>query len=124
MKRCFFYGSLQRGGKWHHLLKKGAHFVSEAVIPANSGYRLFGLDWCKIPYLKRSAHEYTGPAIKGELWDLENDVFNAVENLEASYTRLAVNTDHGSAWTYVMVKDNYTGGVEIPDGDYKKWAGI
>ena len=73
--RLFFYGTLKRGGRNHHLLR-GQRFVGEAeTLPR---YRLYGTG--SYPCLVEDVQN--GVAVRGELWEVDEQLMPVLDALE------------------------------------------
>ena len=111
MKRVFVYGTLMRGGRYHHLIAH-CRFVGKARA---AGYALFDLG----PY--PAMVEGSG-SVSGELYDVDAGTLLSLDELEGapSYFRRDTLTleGGGEALGYVFV-DASSLESPIPSGDWR-----
>lgn len=81
MTRLFVYGTLKRGGKWHHYLA-GQTFLAEART--QPGFTLYSLDG--YPGLVASTEDKEG--VSGELWAVDPSCLRKLDEFEGLHEGL------------------------------------
>lgn len=92
--KVFCYGTLKKGGRFHHLLKsRKAKFVDFAQIKGT----MYNLG--EFPAIVLMGHN----DIHGELYEIDADTLQELDHLEGYpnfYDRQVVATSRGDAWVY------------------------
>lgn len=116
----FVYGTLRRGGvRAMPGLFPGARFVGGGSVRGS----LYDLG--EFPGLLL---EGSGPAVTGEVYEVDDDVLDKLDEIEASsfYRRERVEVSLGderrACWVYVYDPELYPGGVLITSGDWIEHA--
>lgn len=94
-RRVFVYGTLRRGCRNHHLLRRARYLGRHRTPPA---YTLFDTG----PYPAVVTGGRT--RVVGEVYAVDGRTFRALDRLEdypRSYTRRRIDTPYGPAWIYL-----------------------
>ncbi len=108
MTRIFVYGTLLRGGRWHHLLSTASF---EGRVRTAARYRL--VDLGPYPALRPSG----GCAVPGELYTVDADLLAELDELEGHpgfYRRDRVDMEGaGEAQAWLLPEHLHTGAPTI-----------
>jgi gamma-glutamylaminecyclotransferase len=75
--KVFVYGTLKRGGIYHHYISKEDRFLSTAITKKN--YRLFACKECPFLIEQDDKNSYQ---VHGEIFEVSNDTLLKLDELE------------------------------------------
>jgi gamma-glutamylcyclotransferase (GGCT)/AIG2-like uncharacterized protein YtfP len=110
--KVFVYGSLKQGYGNHPILGT-SELVAQYVTEPK--YTMYSLGAFPAVVLDGET------AISGEVYDVNDSVFKALDRLEGYptfYNRTQIDTPYGKAWMYYLESDNLYGNQQVTGGEW------